>query len=95
MDAISGTKTPVITLNDIQQPDSKPVKTAESGGKTPVEMGHSPVKNTVISGDSGIALPKPTGRRQRQFGTGHDIVITGGFTVSPQQREGRQRANQQ
>ncbi|MBA5808999.1 hypothetical protein F9883_14055 [Morganella morganii] len=59
MDAISGTKTPVITLNDIQQPDSKPVKTAESGGKTPVEMGHSPVKNTVISGDSGIALPKP------------------------------------
>ncbi|EKK5376173.1 type III secretion system translocon subunit SctB [Morganella morganii] len=59
MDAISGTKTPVITLNDIQQPDSKPVKTAESGGKTRVEMGHSPVKNTVISGDSGIALPKP------------------------------------
>lgn len=59
MDAISGTKTPVITLNDIQQPDSKPVKTAESGGKTPVEMGHSPVKNTVIGGDSGIALPKP------------------------------------
>ncbi|EPF5868968.1 type III secretion system translocon subunit SctB [Morganella morganii] len=59
MDAISGTKTPVITLNDIQQPDSKPVKTAESGGKTPVEMGHAPVKNTVISGDSGIALPKP------------------------------------
>lgn len=59
MDAISGTKTPVITLNDIQQRDSKPVKTAESGGKTPVEMGHSPVKNTVISGDSGIALPKP------------------------------------
>lgn len=59
MDAISGTKTPVITLNDIQQPDSKPVKTAESGGKTPVEMGHSLVKNTVISGDSGIALPKP------------------------------------
>ncbi|WP_317419261.1 MULTISPECIES: type III secretion system translocon subunit SctB [unclassified Morganella (in: enterobacteria)] len=59
MDAISGIKTPVITLNDIQQPDSKLVKTAESGGKTPVEMGHSPVKNTVIGGDSGIALPKP------------------------------------
>lgn len=59
MDAISGTKTPVITLNDIQQPDSKPVKTAGPGGKTPMEVGHSPVKNTVISGDSSIALPKP------------------------------------
>lgn len=59
MDAISVAKTPVITLNDIQQPDSKPVKTAGPGGKTPMEVGFSPVKNTVISGDSGIALPKP------------------------------------
>lgn len=59
MDAISGAKTPVITLNDIQQPDIKPVKTAESGSKTPVEMGQSPVKNESIGGNSGIALPKP------------------------------------
>lgn len=59
MDAISVAKTPVITLNDIQQPDSKPVKAAGPGGKTPMEVGFSPVKNTVISGDSGIALPKP------------------------------------
>lgn len=60
MDAISGAKTPVITLNDIQQPDSKPVKTDGPGEKTPVEMGHAPVRNTVISGDSSIALPKPS-----------------------------------
>lgn len=59
MDAISGAKTPVITLSDIQQPDIKPAKTAESGSKTPVEMGQSPVKNESIGGNSNIALPKP------------------------------------
>ncbi len=59
MDAISGAKTPVITINDIQQADIKPVKTTESGNKTPVEMGQLPVKNEETGGNSGIALPKP------------------------------------
>lgn len=59
MDAISGAKTPVITMNEIQQADIKPVKTAESGNKTPVEMGPLPVKHEETGGNSGIALPKP------------------------------------
>lgn len=59
MDAISGAKTPVITMNEIQQADIRPVKTTESGGKTPVEMGQSPVKSDDIGANSGIALPKP------------------------------------
>ncbi|HCM63560.1 MAG TPA: hypothetical protein DIT05_13600 [Morganella sp. (in: Bacteria)] len=58
MEAIHGPKTAVITMNDIQQPEIKPVKTTESGVKTSVEMGHSPVKNDAAQGDVTIAPPK-------------------------------------
>lgn len=58
MDAIHGPKTAVITMNDIQQPDIKPGKAPESGVKTSVEMGHSPVKNDAAQGDIIIAPPK-------------------------------------